>query len=794
MKLKATLLAFGLLLGLSTFADDLRGDTLDVHSYLLRLDFTNFSTKVLYADATIGIKAKMANVHGIHLDLLKLTVDSVQVNGTSSQFFYNDSLLDIGFATPLNINDSATLRIFYHGHPIQMSGDFGGFYWNGLYAFNIGVSFLADPHCYGRVWLPCFDNFETRSYYEYFVTTKNTQKAFCNGLLLDSITGTNSIIWHWKLSRNIPSYLASVAVSDYQTLSDTVHAANGTLPVLLAARATDTASLAYNFRHLHNAFHILENLWGPYQWNRVGYCIVPFTAGAMEHATNISFMEYYLTLIPDECEETMAHELSHHWFGDLVTCDKAEEMWLNEGWAVYNQKLFEEYCYGEYRYRSGIDSNHLFVLQQVANDDKAWMPVGNVPSGQTYSQTVYYKGADMMHTLRYYMGDSLFFHCLKNYLSLYSGNNGSITILSTFLSQCSNINLTDYFNDWVLSPGFTHFSIEKTIIQPLGNSEVKAEVFIRQRLSHADHFYNNVPVVVSYFDANRNRFDEVVNVSGQCSYHEHTFSNFTPVYIALDYDRHLQDAITDEWKVIVDTGTYIYNTALLNVKVNNVPDSAIVRVEQSWLPAEPMFHPIPSLHLNNRRYWTIDGTFDSTFNASATFTYNGNTNAYLDSSFISNSEDSLVVMYRANEDSDWALADSFTINIGNSASDKTGTAAIYNIRKGMYTLAIYNSQYPVDTNTFVSCPVETAIPSVQNGAGFKMFPNPAAETTTLVFAAGTFAKCGLFDLSGRKIYEIKIMPQQTTADIKLKTLSTGNYFVTLTTNNGYRITKKLVKE
>jgi len=74
----------------------------------------------------------------------------------------------------------------------------------------------------------------------------------------------------------------------------------------------------------------------------VGYCIVPFNSGAMEHATNISFMQYYLNVLSADCENTMVHELSHHWFGDLVTCDSASEMWLNEGWAVYNEMLFHE--------------------------------------------------------------------------------------------------------------------------------------------------------------------------------------------------------------------------------------------------------------------------------------------------------------------------------------------------------------------------------------------------------------------------------------------------------------------
>src|SRR5581483_7587388 len=102
-----------------------------------------------------------------------------------------------------------------HGHPLQLAGDFGGFYWTSTDAFNIGVSFLSDPHNFGKVWIPCFDNFTVRSYYEYHVTTRSIDKAFCNCTLLESAQVGSTNLWHWKLDENIPSYLASVTVASY---------------------------------------------------------------------------------------------------------------------------------------------------------------------------------------------------------------------------------------------------------------------------------------------------------------------------------------------------------------------------------------------------------------------------------------------------------------------------------------------------------------------------------------------------------------------------------------------------
>lgn len=258
--LSLLILGFALL---SSNANDLRSDTIDVRSYYLKIDLTDFGTKILKGEARLGIKAKMNGVQGIRLDLLKLTVDSIKVENYLAPFTHNDTLINIDLLTTLNTNDSITVTLFYKGKPIQMSGDFGGFYWTSSYAFNIGVSFLEDPHNYGRVWFPCLDNFRQRSYYEFEITTKNNHKAFCNGILQSETTVGPNKVWHWKLQQLIPTYLASVAVSQYETLYDTVQGLQGIKEIQLAARATDTANLKNLFVHLPDAFHIYENYLDP---------------------------------------------------------------------------------------------------------------------------------------------------------------------------------------------------------------------------------------------------------------------------------------------------------------------------------------------------------------------------------------------------------------------------------------------------------------------------------------------------------------------------------------------------
>lgn len=773
-------------------AQDLRGDTIDIRSYQLKIDLSDFATKILKGSATIGIKAKKNGVDGIHLDLLHLNVDSVKVNSFTTVFTYNDSVVDVNLLGTLNVNDSATVEIFYHGNPFHAANDFGGFYWTATYAFNIGVSFLADPHNYGRVWFPCFDNFEERSLFEFYITTKNTHKAFCNGIMQGFATAGNKKIWHWKLGQEIPSYLASVAVSDYATVNDTVNGINGIIPIQLAANASDTTNLKNLFVHLHDAFHIQENMWGAYQWDRVGFCIVPFNAGAMEHATNIGFMNFYLNVLSAEAEETMAHELSHHWFGDLLTCESASEMWLNEGWARYNEKLFLEKLYGDSVYKQSMRELHEDVLHRAHVLDASYLPVSGMPTEYTYGKTVYDRGADVIHTLRWYMGDSLFFHCMKNFMTDFSWQTISTAQLRDYLSQCSGINLTDCFNDWVYAPGFPHFSIEKFVNEPDGADGGLTKVYLRQRLNHAPHLYQQVPVTVSFFTQNMNRTDVPVIVNGECAYLEIPLNGWNPnVFAAVDFSEKLQDAITDEWRMIHSTGSFDFGTAKMILQVTASTDSSLVRVEHNWVRPEPRHNKISGLHFHDKRYWTVDGILNAGFSANAQIEYDG-TDVSLDNSFITNSEDSIVVMYRANADSEWVATNSFSINTQGNATDKTGYATINGIRKGQYCFAIWNSALADTTTTESDC-MFTSVNEIENINDFSLFPNPTSENVTLNFEKNIFTKAELVDLTGRKLMEQKISAEQNSIQLKLKNFACGTYLITLTGKDTNRISKKIIK-
>ena len=139
--------------------ENLRSDTIDVHDYKINLDFSNFSSQSITGSCRIKFESQMNGVNSISLDLLQFTIDSIRSAGNSVTYQYNDTLLVVDLLSTLAQGDIDSVTVYYSGQPQLDPSGFGGFYFQGDYAYNLGVGFQANPHNYGRTWHPCFDNF-----------------------------------------------------------------------------------------------------------------------------------------------------------------------------------------------------------------------------------------------------------------------------------------------------------------------------------------------------------------------------------------------------------------------------------------------------------------------------------------------------------------------------------------------------------------------------------------------------------------------------------------------------------
>ena len=768
-----------------------RSDTLDVLHYRIDLNLVSLNPP-LSGTTTIVITPKVSNLHAINLDLDdSFTVSGVNYNNEANNFTQNGSLLHIPLAQSINPSDTVSVSVTYSGIPPQAS--FGGFYFTNTYAYNLGVGIGVDPPTYGRSWFACVDNFVERSTFEYYITTANNRKAFCGGLLQQVVSNAdNTKTWHWTLSQQIPTYLASVAVSDYQTLTSSVQSiAGNTVPIQLGARAADTTNLKNSFVNLPNAFEVFENAWGAYRFDRVGFVVVPFNGGAMEHACNIAYPTFGVDGALTWEHQLMAHEFSHHWFGDLVTCETAADMWLNEGWASYCESYFLEGVYGRSRYDDDMRKNNGEVMQYAHIRDGAHLPVAGVPFDATYGDHVYNKGASVVHALRGYMGDEHFFTCVKNYLDAYAFRNANTNQLRDFLSECSGINLTDFFNDWAFSPGFANFTIDSIQAAFNPNATVNANVFVRQRLYAAPHYYQNVPLEITYFDAQLNAYTEQIMVSGGCTQITTTLP-FYPVYATLDYNALLTDATTDQHLVATQTGTYAFDDEKMSVTITAINDSALLHISHHWVMPDRFDTPNATIKLSPNRYWQVGGYQTGTFAATAEFTFNGSSSTaggYLDNALIAGSENNLRLAYRPSSANDWVVLPNgqYSINTQGSSTDKKGKILVNNLQFGEYALALANPSQPDTLQTLIPNCIAVGLPNLptKNTLLFSVSPNPTQDTVTITipnFADIPNTNLLVTDYLGRAVHSQNIA--QSSTIINTQTWKKGLYFVHLQTANG----------
>jgi len=754
-------------------ASDSRLDSSDIIHFDLNLSIKNLPSKNISGLARIIFKSKVSDLTYARFDLEALNVDSVKSNQLHLSFNQKGNSLLVSFIQPLKMNDTITIEIFYNGQPIS-DNRWGGFYYSGQYAFNMGVGFDAKPHNFGRCWFPCYDNFIERATVSTHITTDSGFMAVCGGLPQPKTTNPDgSITWHWNLSQAVPSYLVSVAVGKYALVNQ-----NNVLPVetYLASEPRDTQNFKLSFANLKKAYDTFVKLFGPYRFDRVGFVGVPFNAGAMEHATNIAYPLYAVNGALDN-ETLMAHELSHHWWGDLATCRTAEDMWINEGWASYCEALFLEAAYGKQAYKNDILSKNIYVQRYAHIRDSGFRAVSGVPHAFTYGDHVYKKGALMMHNLRTYMGDSAFFNACRAFLSKYAFSDVSTDdFRNTFSSHADSTLIANFIDQWIKKSGTPAFKVTQIQKKPNGSSW-DVTIFVQQLLRTAGQLYTQVPLEITlgneitkqsstiYFKGNSSSNTEIFNFT----------LPFEPKLIILNPEQAIAYGVTQQTDTIISTGLKQFPNALITLTNLTIPAASknITHIEHIWARADQNYCIIPGLYVSNYRHWKVSGIWADGFKAEAFLNFDGSrpsNGGFLDHTLIGQTEDSLVLVYRADANATWAIVnDTLALRqTGPSTTDKIGRFWVKNLKQGEYALACFNKNLAGIRKT----------ENYPNQKRFMILPNPANNMIQI--------KSGS-DIKSRKritIYnsEGKLMMDAVWPDddmIQISKLPTGSYHVLL---------------
>lgn len=737
-------------------------DSLHIAHYDVHLDILDFTNKKIQGHTRLTLTPRMNNVHRVELALFKLNVDSVKISGNLLSYTYNDTTIRFFAPQIMNLADTLVVDVYYNGVPKTEAYGWGGFHFNGTSsAYNLGIALEDRPPNYGRTWFACIDNFTDKSTYDFYIRVPDNLVAVCGGMLQEITPApAASHIYHWKLELPVCAYLASVAVSGYTPVEGIFNGLNGPIPTQIYVRPQDTTKAKNSFLHLNDILAAFEYYFGPYRWPRVGY--VATALGAMEHVTNVAYPSGNIdgTL---NSEWLYAHELSHMWFGNLVTCASQEDMWINEGWAVFSEILFRELLYGRENYKTFIRKKHHDVLQKNHISEGGYLALSPIPSAHVYGSTVYDKGGMVTHSLRGYLGDSLFFKAVKDYLNAWEYKSINSIQLKDVLSQSSGTDLTSFFDAWVFAPGFPHFSIDSVRCIPSGNS-FDVSVSVRQRTKGGPGNAANNHIPLRFMSGNWGVIEDTLQFSGKTA--TKTFSlPFAPVCTFLDPEETQADATTDNYKVIKNPGNYTFPDTYCSIETTQIQDSAFLRITHNWVAPDTFPQAIPGLRLSDYRYWTVEGNFPPGFAARGKFSYSKFNN--LDNTLIFNNLDSLVLLYRKGTHEMWHSVP-FTMN----GVPYQGELIVDSLKAGEYTLAIWDYTY-LNINELNT-----------NFEPISVYPNPATGEFSVVCKQDGFAALSIFREDGALVDSIPTVLKGSILQFNGRTMPAGTLLLVLRNPQG----------
>ena len=385
-----------------------------------------------------------------------LTIDSAKVDGVLLPVATTGFIRKITLPTPLAAGAYFTAHIYYHGSAPTGSGFFNGVTHSVSAGGTHMVYTVSDPWV-ALNWWPCKQSVNDQiDSVDMYVTVPYGVADGSNGLLvnIDNTTRPGYSTYHWQTHYAIDYYLISIAVAKYGEYRSYMHFTGSTDTMLVQNFLMDTATFnplyKANFDSIGQVIDYFSSLYGRYPFwkEKYGMCYTTLSGG-MEHQT--------MTTIGVTNTETMAHELTHQWFGDHVTYKTWGDMWLSEGFATYSEQLFLDHFWGA----AAAKAHRQGYLSQAQTKPCGMTYVNDTTTSDSlFTVNQYPKAALIISALRYLAPhDTLFFKVLRDYQSAFSFGNASTADFKAIAEAAYGFNLDTFFNQWIYGRGYPLYKV-----------------------------------------------------------------------------------------------------------------------------------------------------------------------------------------------------------------------------------------------------------------------------------------------------------------------------------------------
>ncbi len=330
-------------------------------------------------------------------------------------------------------------------------------------------------------WFPTIDSPNEKTTQELFITVDNKYTTLSNGNLVYSLMNDDETRTdYWKLDQPHAPYLAMMAVGEFTKVEDSWEVPGGEeieVNYYLEDNYSDYADDIFgNTPEMLTYFSQLLNY--PYPWPKYSQIIVrDFVSGAMENTTASVFMEDLLVtdkeLLDFQWDDIIAHELFHHWFGNLVTCESWSNLALNEAFATYGEYLWYEYKYGEEEADYHQWKSRQSYFEEAKEKQVDLIRFTYEDKEDMFDNHSYDKGGLVLHMLREYVGGKAFFKALELYLKANEFGTAEVHDLRKAFEEVSGEDLNWFFNQWFLAAGHPKLEISHSQQDGLLTIEVR---------------------------------------------------------------------------------------------------------------------------------------------------------------------------------------------------------------------------------------------------------------------------------------------------------------------------------
>lgn len=303
-------------------------------------------------------------------------------------------------------------------------------------------------------WYPCKDHQGDEPDSAFMdITIPDTLVAVANGRFLGKEKSGNQSTYRWVVHSPINNYNLVPYIGKYVNWTETYKGENGPLDCSYWVLDYNEAKAKKQFEQVHPMFQALEYWFGPYPFYKDGYKLVEAPHLGMEHQSAVAygnrFGNGYLGRDLSgsgwglKWDYIIVHESGHEWFGNNITTKDIADMWVHEGFTDYSETLFTEYFYGKKAASEYVEG----LRKNIDNDRPIIGPYGVNQEG---SGDMYYKGANMLHTIRQVIhNDTLFRGILRGLNKEFYHQTVTTQQVEQYISQKSNIDFSKVFDQYL---------------------------------------------------------------------------------------------------------------------------------------------------------------------------------------------------------------------------------------------------------------------------------------------------------------------------------------------------------